>query len=104
MNCIIGIDGEGTKTVGVLADQTGQVHIRVEFGASNYHTVGETQSKKVLADFISQLLAQANVTLEDCIGSCLGMAGLARPADWEVIELICNEIGFHRNCTLAHDA
>ena len=104
MNCIIGIDGGGTKTVGILADQTGQVHTRVEFGASNYHTVGETQSKKVLADPTSQLLAQANVTVEDRIGSCLGMAGLARPADWEVIERICSEIGFHRNCILAHDA
>ena len=62
------------------------------------------RNRKILADPTSQLLAQANVTVEDRIGSCLGMAGLARPADWEVIERICSEIGFHRNCILAHDA
>ncbi len=104
MNYIIGIDGGGTKTVGILADQTGQVHTRVAVGATNYHTVGKTQTKKVLEDLISQLLAQANVTLENCIGSCLGMAGLACPADGEVIKRICNEIGIHRNCILTHDA
>lgn len=104
MNFIIGIDGGGTKTVGILADETGQVHTRVEVGASNYHTVGETQTKEVLADLVSQLLAQANVTLAECVGACLGMAGLALPADREVLGRICGEIGFHRNCILTHDA
>ena len=104
MNFFIGIDGGGTKTVGILADETGQVHTRVEVGASNYHTVGETQTKVVLADLVSQLLAQANVTLAQCIGSCLGMAGLARAADQKVLGRICGEIGFHRNCILTHDA
>ena len=104
MNFIIGIDGGGTKTVGILADETGQVHTRVEAGASNYHTVGETQTKEVLADLVSQLLAHANVTLAQCIGSCLGMAGLARPADQKVLGRICGELGFHKNCILTHDA
>ena len=101
---VIGIDGGGTKTVGILADETGLLHARVEVGASNYHTAGETQTKKVLGDLVSQLLLQASFTLEDCIGSCFGMAGLGCRADREVIGHICREIGFRRNCILTHDA
>ena len=104
MNFIIGIDGGGTKTVGILAEETGLVRKRVEVGASNYHTVGETKTKEVLADLVSQLLAHANVTLTQCIGSCLGLAGLARPADQEVLGRICGELGLRKNCILTHDA
>lgn len=104
MNYIIGVDGGGTKTVGILADQTGKVHSRVEVGASNYHSVGEKQTKYVLADLVTRLMAQANVTLKNCVVSCLGMAGLAHPADRRVIRQICDEIGFHENCILTHDA
>ena len=104
MNVIIGIDGGGTKTVGIAAARTGQIRTRVEVGASNYHTVGETQTKKVLGDLVSQLLVQAKVSLEHCIGSCLGMAGLGCRADREIIGRICGEIGFRKNCILTHDA
>ena len=104
MNFIIGIDGGGSKTVGILAEETGLVRTRVEVGASNYHTIGETKTKEVLADLVSQLLAHANVTLTQCIGSCLGLAGLARPADQEVLGRICGELGLRKNCILTHDA
>ncbi len=104
MNHFIGIDGGGTKTVGLLADSAGHIHARAESGPSNYHIVGEAQTKRVLEAVIARLLAQANVTLDDGIGFCLGMAGLGRPADREVIGRICDEIGVPQNRVLTHDA
>lgn len=104
MNYIIGIDGGGTKTVGLLGDSDGTIHARVESGPSNYHVVGEVQTQKVLADLISRLLAQANATLADCTGACLGMAGLARPADQRIIDRLCDEICLTPNRMLTNDA
>ncbi len=101
---IIGIDGGSTKTVGLLADLDRVIHAKGESGPSNYHVVGEAQTKRVLADLILQLLDGANTTLENCAGFCLGMAGLARPADQEVIGQICDEIGIGRSRILTHDA
>ena len=99
----IGIDGGGTKTVGLLADQAGHIITKAESGASNYHAVGEEQTKLVLADVTSQLIADAGAALESCI-HCLGLAGVASPVDRQVIGRICDEIGLPENRILTHDA
>lgn len=99
----IGIDGGGTKTVGLLADQSGRIIAKAESNASNYHTVGEEQTKQVLSDVISQLTTNANTTLESCT-CCLGLAGVASSVDKEIIGRICDEIGLPENRILTHDA
>ena len=99
----IGIDGGGTKTVGLLADQAGHILAKAEAGASNYHAVGEEQAKRVLADVTSQLIADAGAALESCT-CCLGLAGVASPVDRNVIGRICDEIGIPDNRILTHDA
>lgn len=99
----IGIDGGGTKTVGLLADQAGHILAKAEAGASNYHAVGETQTKQVLSDVVSQLIADADTVLESCT-CCLGLAGVASPVDRKVIGRICDDIGLPENRTLTHDA
>ena len=112
MTYIIGVDGGGTKTIGLLTDQDGHILARAESGPSNYHAVGEAQTKKVLADVISQLLTEVNETLEGCTASnpgiqcafCLGLAGVAAPIDQKVIERICDEIGVPENRIVTHDA
>ena len=72
--------------------------------SSNHHVLGEAQTQKVLADLISRLLAQANATLADCTGACLGMAGLAHPADQKVIGRLCDAICLRSNRILTNDA
>ena len=99
----LGIDGGGTKTTGLLADQAGQVIGRAESGASNYHAVGEEQTKKVLSDVITRLMSDANASLESYT-CCLGLAGVASSADRKVIGRICDEIGLPGNRILTHDA
>lgn len=99
----LGIDGGGTKTVGLLADQSGRIIAKAESNASNYHTVGEEQTKQVLSDVISQLTTNANTALESCT-CCLGLAGVASSVDKEIIGRICDEIGLPENRILTHDA
>ena len=99
----LGIDGGGTNTVGLLADQAGRILAKAEAGASNYHAVGEEQTKRVLANVTSQLIADANAALES-VACCLGLAGVASPVDRKVIGRICDEIGLPENRILTHDA
>ena len=99
----IGIDGGGTKTVGLLADHAGHIIAKAESGASNHHAVGEEQTKQVLSDVVSRLIADASTALESCV-CCLGLAGVASSVDKEVIGRICDEIGLPENRVLTHDA
>lgn len=99
----LGIDGGGTKTTGLLADQAGHIIGKAESGASNYHAVGEEQTKKVLYDVVSRLISDASASLESCT-CCLGLAGVTSSVDRHVIGRICDEIGLPGNRILTHDA
>ena len=101
---IIGIDGGGTKTVGILADDSGQIIARSESGPSNYHVVGQAQTARVLKTVVDSLLKEANIPLELCQAFCIGMAGLGRPDDREIIGRICHQLGLRENLILTHDA
>ena len=101
---IIGIDGGGTKTVGVLTTETGQRLAQAQSGPANYHVVGETQTQAVLESVVRELCEKAHISRTSPIRFCLGMAGLGRAADQEVIGRICDEIGVRENRILTHDA
>ena len=104
MNHIIGIDGGGTKTLGLLTTETGERIAHVQAGPSNYHVVGETETKNVLTEVVTGLLTQADIPTTSCPTFCLGMAGLGRAEDKKVIGQICNEIGINNARILTHDA
>ena len=82
---LIGIDGGGSKTVALLADVAGRVLGRGEAGPSNHQTVGVAAAEAALNQAISAAFAGAG--LESCppraIG--LGLSGVDRPADREII-------------------
>ena len=101
---IIGIDGGGTKTIGILTTGTGQHLAQVQSGPANYHVVGEAKTQAVLEDLIGELYAKAGVPSGSAVRFCLGMAGLGHPVDREVIGRICDEIGICKNRVLTHDA
>lgn len=101
---IIGIDGGGTKTVGILTTETGQLLAQTQSGPANYHVVGETQTQAVLEGVVSELSEKAGISRTSPIRFCLGMAGLGRAEDQQVIGQICDELGIQENRILTHDA
>ena len=68
---LIGIDGGGTKTEGVLCLATGEVLARAVRGASNPNDVGIGSAVAVIADVIRALRAEASD------GECRCFAGIA---------------------------
>ena len=101
---IIGIDGGGTRTVGILATETGEHLTQVESGPSNYHVVGEMETQAVLENVIGELREKAGIPSTASIRFCLGMAGLGRAGDKKIIGRICDELGISGNRILTHDA
>lgn len=101
---IIGIDGGGTGTVGILTTETGQCLAQVQLGPSNYHVVGEAKTQTVLKSLIKELCEKAGIPLTSAIHFCLGMAGLGRAEDRKIIGRICDELGIGENRILTHDA
>ena len=55
MGYLIGIDGGGTQTVGVIADITGKYLVKVVGKSTNYHSVGLEQTQVTLESIVNQL-------------------------------------------------
>ena len=104
MDYIIGIDGGGTKTVGMLTTDKGEEVTKTQTGPSNYHVVGIEQTKSVLVEIIHKLTGNIDKTELDSIRFCLGMAGLGREDDRKIIGQLCDEIGIGKKRILTHDA
>ncbi len=78
MAYFLGIDGGGTKTRCVLADET-TVLAKAMTGGSNIVRLGEAQAQEALRNAISQVCATACISPDRIHAICIGAAGAARP-------------------------
>lgn len=90
--CFLGIDGGGTKTRAVLLDSRSREIARTVSGPSNYHSVGRAAAQASIGQAIHQVLAIAGRTWADVQAIGLGLAGVARPSDHQVLHDILAEI------------
>ena len=107
MSYILGIDGGGSKTVCILINNKREILGRGEAGSSNYQSVGIEAAKFSIESAINQAIIQNNNIKIDAI--CLGLAGVGRLRDIEVVENIVREISVTRNIKseniiISHDA
>jgi N-acetylglucosamine kinase-like BadF-type ATPase len=87
----LGIDGGGTKTRCVLADET-MVLATAMSGGSNIVRLGETQARETLHTAVRQVCATANISLAQISAICIGAAGADRPAIAAKIRMILVEL------------
>jgi N-acetylglucosamine kinase-like BadF-type ATPase len=73
---IFGADGGGTKTLGVLADDTGAVLARCEAGPSNPATLGVERSAAAVFDLLSRCCSEAGRTPDGIGAAVIGLAGV----------------------------
>jgi N-acetylglucosamine kinase-like BadF-type ATPase len=99
MRYVIGIDAGGTKTVGLLADETGQVLAEVRGSGANLQTHGELEVEKVFDDVVEGLAQGRTIS---AVG--LGIAGVDRPHDEAVIRGILRRLGHRDNVRVVNDA
>ena len=98
---VLGIDAGGTKTVCQLADDQARVLAETRGPGANLQASGELEVEKVLHQVIDQALAKADVR-PDAI--CLGMAGVDRPRDAEIVREILVRIGHRAHAVVVNDA
>jgi glucosamine kinase len=87
----LGIDGGGTKTRCVLADETMVLATAIS-GGSNIVRLGETQARKAVHTAVRQVCATANISPAQISAICIGAAGAARPEIAAKIRTILAEL------------
>lgn len=91
MAYVIGVDGGGTKTLGLIADEKGKELARTEVGSSNIHSNPKEVVKKNLHQLISELLKKSNLSKDDVGAICLGLAGAGREKERGMIREMVKE-------------
>ncbi len=85
-NLFLGIDGGGSKTLALIADESGNVIGRGSAESSNYHSVGKEKAFESLNNAIRFAFDDAKLSRQNFQAACLGLAGVYRPQDRAVIE------------------
>lgn len=98
---VLGIDAGGTKTVCYLADGDGRVVGEARGGGANLQAEGELGVEKVLHSVMEQAMGGRAVAVD---AICLGMAGVDREADGEVVRAIMRRIGAKTRALVVNDA
>jgi N-acetylglucosamine kinase len=88
----LGIDGGGTKTRSVVIDQSHCEIARAVSGPSNYHSVGQATAAASLREAVHQVVANAGIKAADVKAIGMGLAGVARPYDYQVLHDIVARI------------
>src|SRR5438034_11211869 len=99
MRYVVGIDAGGTKTVGLLADENGQILSEARGGGANLQTHGELEVEKVFDTIMETLARDRHIS---AVG--LGIAGVDRPHDETVIRSILRRLGHRETARVVNDA
>ncbi|HOX85443.1 MAG TPA: BadF/BadG/BcrA/BcrD ATPase family protein [bacterium] len=101
---VIGLDGGGTKTKGVLLDSHGALLASAEGESSNIQAVGEEQLERVFSGLIHQLKETSGVEPGEIAHFYAGLAGAGRPADRARISAIVEKLSNVLHYTIDTDA
>ena len=99
MRYVLGIDAGGTKTVGMLADETGHVVGEARTDAANLYTHGELAVEKAFDAIVETFGTDRRPS-----AVCVGIAGVDRPHDQGVVLEILRRLGFRERVRAVNDA
>ncbi len=83
---VLGIDGGGTKTVGVIADEYGKIAAHQTVGATNQNGVDCNKVESELKNLFTSLMAQNESAFSNLAVVFAGMSGVDRPDARAVME------------------
>ncbi len=98
-SAIIGVDVGGTKTQAVLVDASagdGGLISSIKLGGANYQACGRKEATGILGEARARLYELADKNDLRVEATCLGLAGLDRPRDEEILSGIIDDAGFSR--------
>ena len=98
---VLGIDAGGIKTVCLLADERGHVIAESRGGGANLQAAGELEAEKILHRVMDEAIGDRDIRPA---AICLGMAGVDREDDAEVVRGLMRRIGFKTRTLVVNDA
>lgn len=78
---VLGIDGGGTKTLAMAADESGQILAQHETTASNPNVVGVEKSADVIAHLVTGCAEEVRCDVNEFRSIVMGIAGAGRDQD-----------------------
>jgi N-acetylglucosamine kinase len=99
---VLGLDGGGSRTVCMIVDETGREAGRALAGPCNHQSVGVEAARAALADAIESARRAANDP--PLRRACLGMAGLDRDEDLQIIRQMAEPLLPGVPVEIVHDA
>ena len=82
---VLGVDGGGTKTTGLLADRQGSVIAHLRGEGSNQFVIGMDNAARNLAELIAGLAGAAKCPVASIGRGVLGLAGMGAVRDRQVL-------------------
>lgn len=99
----IGLDGGGSKTLAVLADDQGRELGRGLTGGCNYQAIGIAGAQAAIREAIRQAFDQAGLPVLPAAGICLGLAGVGRADDRQWVEAFIHTERLAERWEIAND-
>ncbi|MEX3614999.1 N-acetylglucosamine kinase [Paenibacillus glucanolyticus] len=96
MNYYLGVDGGGSKTLAVVADETGRIAGRGISGCGN-HQLGAALAERSIRQAVDEALAQAELERESITCASFGLAGADREADFRILRPMIDGMGFKKH-------
>ena len=82
---VVGIDGGGTKTQGILCNSLGEILAVYTGGPSNHQYISLEEVKTNIAEVFQKLTTQAGICPEEVGFAFLGMAGADSEMDYQIL-------------------
>jgi N-acetylglucosamine kinase-like BadF-type ATPase len=102
---VLGIDGGGTKTTGVIADEKGRIFGEATVGATNPNSVEASEVKKALVTLDHILQEQSGKVYSQVSGTFAGMSGVGHETSKkEMHEMILTSMQISDNVIVDNDA
>lgn len=92
MSMFLGVDGGGTKTVAVVADENGRICSAGRAGGSNYQIIGERAAGEELRAAIDVALRGAGAQLQDITAAAFGIAGADRAPEMAIVQRLVERV------------
>jgi len=104
MPWVLGLDGSGTRTVALVANERGRVLGRGEGGPANYHTAGLAHASEAISSAVHAAIGDAGLVPQALSTAFFAIAGVDRVTDRQVMSGAVARTGLQCPIHLDHDA
>jgi N-acetylglucosamine kinase-like BadF-type ATPase len=102
MPWVLGLDGNSTKTIAMVANEKGRVLGRGESGPSNYHTTGVAGAGEAIRLAVARAIEDAGLVGQALSGAFFAFAGVDRQIDRQVLSSIVSSTGLRCPVQIDH--